>query len=54
MAIDVEARAVAGVWVRQVPAGGDPPYRPALPGDGRWQRGGVVDGFYLADSPETA
>ena len=28
-------------------------YRASHPGDGRWQRGDVVEGLYLADSPQT-
>ncbi len=31
-----------------------PELLPAVPGDGRWQRGTVVEGFYLADEPGTA
>lgn len=51
---DVDATAVRGRWVRHAPAGGDPLYRPVPPGDGRWQRGSVVEGLYLADGPDTA
>ena len=51
---DVDATAVRGRWVRHAPTGSDPLYRPGLPGDGRWQRGSVVDGLYLADGPDTA
>ncbi len=40
--------------MRHLPAGGRPLYRPPQPGDGRWQRGEVVEGFYLADRAETA
>ena len=29
-------------------------FRPQRTGDGRWQRGEVVEGFYLADSEQTA
>lgn len=54
MTLDVDAMVVRGRWVRHVPAGGDPLYRPAVPGDGRWQQGSVVEGFYLADEPGTA
>lgn len=43
-----------GVFFRHVPAGGDPLFRPENPGDGRWQRGEAVEGFYLADSEQTA
>lgn len=54
MDVDADPRRVSGVWVRHVPAGGDPLFRPVPAADGRWQRGEVVEGFYLADSPETA
>lgn len=36
-----------------VPAGGAPLFRPERPADGRWQRGEVVEGFYLAADDET-
>ena len=39
---------------RHVPAGGDPLFRPEHPADGRWQRGEVVEGFYLAADEQTA
>lgn len=54
MPLDVDPAAVRGVWFRHVPAGGEPLFRPDRPDDGRWQRGDVVEGFYLADSEETA
>ncbi len=54
MALDVDAASVSGVWFRHVPAGGEPLFRPKRPADGRWQRGEVVEGFYLADCEETA
>jgi RES domain-containing protein len=50
---DVDSTSIDGVWFRHVPAGGDPLIRPKRPSDGRWQRGEIVDGFYLADSEET-
>lgn len=46
--------AVAGTWWRHAAAGSEPWLRPRDPFDGRWQRGSVVEGFYFADSPETA
>jgi RES domain-containing protein len=52
--LDVDPAPVRGVWFRHVPAGGEPFHRPERPGDGRWQRGEVVEGFYLADAEETA
>lgn len=54
MPLDVDPAPVGGVWFRHVPAAGEPRYRPARPPDGRWQRGEVIEGFYLADSEETA
>ena len=50
----VEPIALAGVWYRQIPAGGDPLYRPPDPGDSRWQRGSVVEAVYFAESEPTA
>lgn len=52
--MDIDATSVCGVWFRHVPARGDPLFRPKLPGDGRWQRGETVEGFYLAGNEETA
>jgi hypothetical protein len=52
--LDVEPIALAGVWYRQLPAGGDPLYRPPDPGDSRWQRGSVVEAIYFADCEATA
>lgn len=54
MPLDVDRTPVRGVWFRHVPAGGKPLFRPDLPADGRWQGGQTVEGFYLADSEETA
>jgi RES domain len=51
--LDVDPTSVRGVWFRHVPAGGAPLHRPELPGSARWQRGEVVEGFYLADSEKT-
>lgn len=36
-----------------MPAGADPLGRPPQPADGRWQRGEVVEGLYLADTSDT-
>jgi RES domain-containing protein len=52
--LDVEPVPVTGTWWRHIPAGGDISYRPKHPPDGRWQRGEVIEGLYLADSPDTA
>ena len=43
-----------GVHFRHVPADGDPLFRPEHPADGCWQRGEVVEGFYLARDEQTA
>jgi RES domain-containing protein len=51
---DIAAVPIGGDWWRQVPHDRDPLARPDPPRDGRWQRGEVVDGLYLADSEETA
>jgi hypothetical protein len=48
----IPAVPTTGVWYRHVRAGGPPmPGRPAP--DGRWQRGEVLAGLYLAEDPET-
>jgi len=52
--LDVDGAPAGGVWFRHVPAGGEPLHRPSRPADGRWQHGEIVEGFYLADSEETA
>lgn len=39
---------VTGTWLRHLPAGGDPLFRPLTPADGRWQRGARIEGIYLA------
>jgi RES domain-containing protein len=44
---------VTGTWLRHVPAGSDPLYRPPTPADGRWQRGANVEGIYLAAEEAT-
>jgi RES domain-containing protein len=54
VALPVTARAFEGVWVRHVPHRADLLGRASVPADGRWQRGEVVPGLYLADSIETA
>jgi RES domain-containing protein len=52
--LDVDPVPVRGVWYRHVPHRGRVWWRADPPPSGRWQRGSVVGGFYLADSPETA
>ncbi len=52
--MDIEEISIQGVWWRQTPALGNVPRRQAHPPNGRWQRGAVVEGLYLAESPETA
>lgn len=54
MSLPVDVRAVGGTWVRHVPHGADLLGRAGSPADGRWQRGEIVPGLYLADTLETA
>lgn len=54
MPLEVDPAPVRGVWFRHAPARGEPLFRPERPADGRWQRGEIVEGFYLADSEQTA
>ena len=49
----VEPASVRGAFFRHIPAGGEPLFRPEHPSDGRWQRGSVVEGFYLAGDERT-
>jgi RES domain-containing protein len=51
---NVQSTSVRGVLFRHVPAGGNPLFQPEHPADGRWQRGEIVEGFYLAASEQTA
>ena len=51
---EVEPISVRGTFFRHVPASGRPLFRPEHPADGRWQRGAVVEGFYLAGDERTA
>lgn len=44
---------VTGTWLRHIPAGGDPLYRPPTPADGRWQHGANIEGIYLAADEAT-
>ena len=53
MPLDVDPTSVHGVWFRHVPAKARPLFSPSVPGDGRWQRGEDVEGFYLAEDEET-
>lgn len=52
--MDVDAIAVAEIWWRQTPHGGDPLFRADPPSDGRWQRGETVGALYFADCEQTA
>lgn len=54
MALRVDAVHVGGDWVRHAPRHADLLGRSAEPTDARWQRGDVVRGLYLADTPATA
>jgi hypothetical protein len=44
---------MTGTWLRQIPAGSNPLYRPPTPADGRWQRGATIEGIYLAAEEAT-
>lgn len=52
--MDVQPTSVRGMFFRHVPAGGEPLFQPEHPADGRWQRGEVLEGFYLAGDEQTA
>jgi hypothetical protein len=52
--VDVDTVAVTGEWIRHAPHGAPLLGRSAEPTDGRWQRGELVRGLYLADQPGTA
>jgi hypothetical protein len=51
--VSIEATHVSGTWWRHTPAGADVLRQPADAPDMRWQHGEIVEGLYLADSPET-
>jgi RES domain-containing protein len=53
VALDVDPVDVEGMWLRYLPHRADPRDRPFPPGNGRWQRGAVVDALYLADAQLT-
>jgi hypothetical protein len=52
--LDVDERAVVGTFVRHIPGGGDPLYRPTDAADNRWQRARVIEAWYFAEDEETA
>jgi RES domain-containing protein len=52
-ALPVATVPVSGAWLRHVPAGSRPLGRPPVPADGRWQRGSMVEGIYLAAEADT-
>lgn len=54
MALDVDAVAVSGEWIRHAPHRSSLLGRASTPTDGRWQRGTNVGGLYLADETGTA
>jgi hypothetical protein len=54
VALDVDPIAISGEWIRHAPHHSDLLGHSAEPTDGRWQRGDVVRGLYLADEPDTA
>ncbi|MGO9752555.1 MAG: hypothetical protein ACLP8S_20925 [Solirubrobacteraceae bacterium] len=51
--MDVDTVAVSGEWIRHAPHRSSLLGRAAEPTDGRWQRGEIVRGLYLADEPAT-
>jgi len=53
-ALDVDEDSIHDVFVRHIPHGADPLYWPPDPPDGRWQHGGTIAAWYLADEPATA
>lgn len=52
--MDVDAIAVVGEWIRHAPHRSELLGRASESTDGRWQRGTVVRGLYLADEPATS
>jgi RES domain-containing protein len=54
VALRVDAVHVSGEWARHAPHRSDLLGRSAEQTDGRWQRGDVARGLYLADEPATA
>lgn len=52
--MDVDSIVVQGEWIRHAPHRSALVGRTADPTNGRWQRGAVVRGLYLADEPATA
>ena len=52
--LDVDAGTVRDVFVRHIPHGADPLHQPSHPADGRWQRGRLIEAWYVADEPGTA
>jgi RES domain-containing protein len=54
VSLRVDAVHVSGEWIRHAPHRSDLVGRSAEPTYGRWQRGDIVRGLYLADEPSTA
>ncbi len=54
MALAVDAVAISGEWIRHAPHRSELLGRATEPTDGRWQRGEIIRGLYLADEPATA
>jgi len=52
--LDADPVSARGIWYRHIPHRGSVWWLADPPPSGRWQRGSVVAGFYLADSRETA
>lgn len=51
--IDVDASRIGGIWWRHIPPGADALHKHPRAYDNRWQRGSVIDAFYLSDSADT-
>jgi RES domain-containing protein len=54
VALDLDPVAISGERIRHAPHRSDLLGRSPEPIDGRWQRGELVRGLYLADEPDTA
>jgi RES domain-containing protein len=52
--LDIDPVALCGEWIRHAPHRSDLLGRSPEPTDGRWQRGELIRGLYLADEPHTA
>jgi len=51
--LDVDSTSISGMWLRQIPSGGEVHYEPTDPAHNRWQRGTVIEGLYFGDDAAT-